>query len=66
MNKKMGWSVYGILGFIFAQIGIPFLVLGMVLGQPGGFVRWRSVDDPVVFTAVSMVETTNLRNRLMR
>ena len=52
MNKKMGWSVYGILGFIFAQIGIPFLVLGMVLGQPGGFVRWRSVDDPVVFTAV--------------
>ena len=30
MRKKMGWTVYGILGFIFAPMGFLFLMIGFV------------------------------------
>ena len=33
MNKKYGWTEKGILGFIFAPMGLIFLILGLVLVQ---------------------------------
>lgn len=51
MRKKMGWTVYGILGFVFAPMGFLFLTIGLTVGQLG-FTRWRGNGDPAVFTAV--------------
>ena len=51
MRKKMGWTVYGILGFIFAPMGFLFLMIGLVVGQSGD-IRWDSNGDPVIFPAV--------------
>ena len=33
MRKKMGWTVYGILGFIFAPMGFLFLMIGLVVEE---------------------------------
>ena len=33
MRKKIGWSAFGLVGFIFAPIGFLFLVLGLILSQ---------------------------------
>ena len=33
MDKKYGWTEKGILGFVFAPLGLIFLVLGMILVQ---------------------------------
>ena len=52
MNKKMGWTVYGILGFIFAPMGVLFLMIGFFVGQSKN-IRWDGNGDPVVFIAVS-------------
>ena len=51
MNKKMGWTVYGILGFTFAPMGFVFLMIGLWVGQLKN-VRWDGSDDPAVFTAM--------------
>jgi hypothetical protein len=51
MNKKMGWTVYGILGFIFAPMGFLFLMIGFFVGQSKN-IRWDGNGDPAVFTAV--------------
>ena len=51
MRKKMGWTVYGILGFIFAPMDFLFLMIGLLVGRSGN-VRWEGSDDPVIFTAV--------------
>lgn len=51
MHKKMGWKVFGILGFVFAPMGLLFLMIGLVVGQSRN-IRWDGNGDPVVFTAV--------------
>ena len=51
MNKKMGWTVYGILGFIFAPMGLLFTVIGLSLWQSKA-VSWEHPDDPIVFISV--------------
>ncbi len=51
MNRKMGWTVYGILGFVFAPMGFLFLVTGLAVGQSKS-IRWEGNGDPVIFTAV--------------
>ena len=51
MRKKMGWTVYGILGFIFAPMGFLFLMIGLVVGQSRN-IRWDGNGDPAIFTAV--------------
>ena len=47
MRKKMGWTVYGILGFIFAPMGFLFLMIGFVVGRSGN-ARWDGKGDPAV------------------
>lgn len=51
MRRKMGWTVYGIIGFIFAPIGFLFLAIGLAVGRPGS-VSWKGSGDPIAFTAV--------------
>ena len=51
MRKKMGWTVYGILGFIFAPMGFLFLMIGLIVGQSPK-THWEGNSDPVAFTAV--------------
>ena len=50
-KKKTGWTVYGVIGFIFAPMGLLFTVLGAVLGQ-AKHARWKTPEDPVIFMAV--------------
>ena len=51
MRRKMGWTVYGIIGFIFAPIGFLFLTIGLAVGRFGS-ASWKGSGDPVIFTAV--------------
>lgn len=51
MRKKMGWTVYGIIGFIFAPIGFLFLMIGLLVGQ-SGTAHWKGNGDPEMFIAV--------------
>ena len=51
MRRKMGWTVYGILGFIFAPMGLLFLIIGLLVGRSGS-IRWERRDDSVIFTAI--------------
>ena len=51
MRRKMGWIVYGIIGFIFAPIGFLFLTIGLAVGQSGS-AHWKGSGDPIAFTAV--------------
>lgn len=51
MRKKMGWKVFGILGFVFAPMGFLFLMIGFLVGRDGS-IHWRGNGDPVIFTAV--------------
>ena len=51
MRKKMGWTVYGIIGFIFVPMGFIFLAAGLFAGR-SAHIRWNGPSDPVVFTAV--------------
>ena len=50
-KKKYGWKVLGIIGFIFAPLGLLFVTLGTVPGRAGA-VTWQHPDDRVAFTAV--------------
>ena len=51
MRKKMGWTVFGILGIIFAPMGFLFLIIGLTVGQFGSL-RWAHNEDSAFFTAV--------------
>ncbi len=51
MRRKMGWTVSGILGFVFAPMGFLFLMIGLLVGRSEN-VRWDGADDPAVFIAV--------------
>lgn len=51
MKIKTGWTAKGIVGFIFAPIGLIFAVLGIWLGKAGPF-SWKHPDDAAVFLAV--------------
>lgn len=50
-KKKYGWTVFGIIGFIFTPIGLLFVILGPSLWQSKS-VTWQHPDDPVVFLSV--------------
>ena len=51
MKKKMGWTVFGVIGFIFAPMGALFVLLGAALWQSESLTRNGS-DDPVIFLSV--------------
>ena len=51
MNRKMGWKVFGILGFIFSPMGLLFLIIGLAVGQSKN-THWEGNSDPAVFTAI--------------
>ena len=51
MRIKTGWTAIGIVGAIFAPIGLLFSVLGIVLGRVKS-ASWKSPKDPVIFLAV--------------
>ncbi len=50
-KKKTGWTAFGLIGLIFAPMGLLFTVLGAVLGQMEN-ARWKGPDEPVIFMAV--------------
>ena len=35
--KKFGWTVWGLVGFIFAPIGLLFLLIGLLVNPVGPF-----------------------------
>ena len=45
-RKKFGWTVPGIVGFVFAPIGTFFLILGILFWQNG---IGRNPADPEIF-----------------
>lgn len=51
MKKNFGWTVYGIIGFIFAPMGALFTAIGLFVGQRMDN-RWHSPEEPVIFRAV--------------
>ncbi|MBQ6515307.1 MAG: hypothetical protein IJI09_11385 [Clostridia bacterium] len=51
MKKHFGWTVYGILGYIFAPMGALFAAIGLFVGQSLN-ARWQSPEDPVIFRAI--------------
>lgn len=51
MKKKMGWTVYGIIGFIFTPMGLLFLLLGLLIGTNKAM-TWKDPEDPVIFLSV--------------
>lgn len=51
MRIKTGWTAFGIIGFIFAPMGLLFLVIGLAVGRSGNL-HWKGNGDPAVFTAV--------------
>ena len=51
MKRKMGWKVFGIIGFVFAPMGALFLLLGLVMGNTSA-VSWKYNNDQAVFLAV--------------
>lgn len=51
MRRKTGWTVFGIIGFIFTPIGLIFVTIALVLGQSES-AAWKHPDDPAVFLAV--------------
>ena len=48
-KKKFGWTVWGIIGLIFAPIGFIHLTIGLVAGS---FQSFQVSGDPVIFTSV--------------
>lgn len=45
--KKFGWTVWGILGFVFAPIGLLFLIIGGLVSSFNP--SFRSIDDMAIF-----------------
>ena len=57
MRRKTGWTVMGIVGFIFAPIGFIFMLVSVVLRKPDilqhtGSAVWKHADDPMILQAV--------------
>ena len=50
-KKKFGWSVYGIIGMIFAPMGLFFVAIGLAVGLTK-LGKWKSPGDPTIFLAV--------------
>ena len=51
MNKKMGWTVSGILGMVFAPMGLLFVLIGAVVWKSNIFPS-QHPDVPVIFFSV--------------
>ena len=51
MRRKMGWTAKGIIGYIFAPMGLLFLLIGCGVWQSKS-VSWKHPDDPVIFLSV--------------
>ena len=51
MKRKMGWTAFGIIGFIFTPMGSLFLLLGALMWNSKA-VSWKNTNDPVIFQAV--------------
>ena len=51
MHRKMGWTVKGIVGLIFAPMGLLFVIIGWIVGKSLN-VSWESANDPVAFQYV--------------
>lgn len=51
MRRKMGWTVKGIIGFIFAPMGLIFVLIGLFVGKSLN-VSWSRANDSVVFQSV--------------
>ena len=51
MKKKMGWTAYGIIGFIFAPMGLLFVLLGILLGN-NRHLSWKGPEEALIFLAV--------------
>ena len=50
-KKKFGWTVYGIVGMIFAPMGLFFVAIGLAVGL-SGLGKWDNPGDPTIFLAV--------------
>ena len=51
MRRKMGWTAFGIIGFIFVPMGLVFSLTGVALWLSKS-VSWKHPEDPAVFLAV--------------
>ena len=51
MRRKMGWTVKGIIGFIFAPMGLLFVLIGWFVGKSLNF-SWEYANDSVIFQSV--------------
>ena len=50
MRRKMGWTIKGIVGLIFAPTGLLFVIIGWFVGKSMN-VSWKGTGDPFVFQA---------------
>jgi hypothetical protein len=51
MRKKYGWSAFGIVGLVFAPIGLFFVLLALAVSQAG--FTWNRPGGETVFLTVS-------------
>ena len=51
MRRKMGWTACGIVGFVFAPVGLLFTALALTLTRVKA-AAWRRPEDSLVFLAV--------------
>lgn len=51
MRRKMGWTIKGIVGLIFAPMGLLFVIIGWFVGKSMN-VSWENTSDPVAFRSV--------------
>ena len=51
MRRKMGWTVKGIVGLIFAPMGLLFVIIGWFVGKSMN-VSWENASDPVAFQSI--------------
>ena len=51
MRRKMSWTVKGIIGFIFAPMGLLFVLIGWFVGKSLNF-SWEYANDSVIFQSV--------------
>ena len=65
MRRKMSWSASGIVGFIFAPMGLLFVILGLVL-RHSGTVSWKHPEDPACTQDALRAALTAMRPALSR